>query len=383
MPHQCDSPETTDEEPQSPATDLALVDDTADEEKDTPSKATPDLMGLPQELHDVILELAYPEPDGVKYERRYAWEDKRRTQLRIHGLAYVHPRFDHQINKLLVCKAFFIDAARAFVKNHTGIPHLHGAYFSHFDLIGFEGIFNAYTTAIEVRSEDLYIVSLLGRSHAFARLRILVDPDTFMDHGTGYIFRREIAAEEVRALTIYEIIQGFRSLQQLDIVETEWTKAVEVSQSELAVWQKNLGTLKRTIGPVVQERTKSGMICQELSDVDIRARLYAGSTVYLVEPPSGGKGNRSQSDFSSRGAAAQDQPKMSKPLQDSDIPDTASELHNLRLNDEEGVLEWVRQVKESRCGTTSSRPGTGQVPVKEYGGPWHSEEYLHDGDSAC
>jgi len=72
------------------------------------------LFGLPQELQDIIFDLAYPRTDCVKYKGRRSWESHERARRRSNRAAYVAKPFPGpKASEWLVNKRFFQSAARA------------------------------------------------------------------------------------------------------------------------------------------------------------------------------------------------------------------------------------------------------------------------------
>ncbi|KAK1824470.1 hypothetical protein LTR12_001062 [Friedmanniomyces endolithicus] len=78
------------------------------------------LLTLPQELRDIIFDLVYYDEKRYygagRYTERHVWERKEKARRRAGGPLYVSPPFTHVVNNLMISKAFFMDAACAFVK---------------------------------------------------------------------------------------------------------------------------------------------------------------------------------------------------------------------------------------------------------------------------
>ncbi|KAK3110159.1 hypothetical protein LTR53_015834 [Teratosphaeriaceae sp. CCFEE 6253] len=308
------------------------------------------LMSLPQELRDSIMKLAYPRFDGTHIKAESpTTRERRRTAQRRAGLAPCVDPFQHKVNDFLISKRFFVDAARAYVKNNTGINEAPKFFFVETSTAKTKGIVIAYATAITIHGEELtYHQWTFARSTRLTALKILVDPGNFEDAGTDLVFQHEVGADEVRGLEIHQSVYRLRHLSRLDICcGVEPSKIDAKSMSERGIWEKNVGTLRDTLNQALEGRTWSGEPWYNTHDSSGRERLYPGSEVLWHE----GDKKVMSPDLQSLRRATMRAPAHAtgRLLHDFDIPETDDELRCLLVFDGKAVIEWIRHVKQWRA----------------------------------
>lgn len=78
------------------------------------------LFELPQEIQDMIFNLAYPPVNGFKALTKFQWEGRELTQTRNNGKTYTYRPFpSEKASEFLVSKRYFVSASRAFVSHQV------------------------------------------------------------------------------------------------------------------------------------------------------------------------------------------------------------------------------------------------------------------------
>lgn len=76
------------------------------------------LFSLPQEIQDIIFDLAYPTDSGFQAISTSQWEERETDSSRKYGHSYERRPFPSvKVNEFLVSKRFFLSAAKAFVSH--------------------------------------------------------------------------------------------------------------------------------------------------------------------------------------------------------------------------------------------------------------------------
>ena len=81
-----------------------------------PSESIQHLLGLPQEIQDIIFDYAYYPPDNFKTIGRVSWELQEESNRKNYGPEYIiRPFPPPKVAEFLVSRCFFLNAGRAFI----------------------------------------------------------------------------------------------------------------------------------------------------------------------------------------------------------------------------------------------------------------------------
>lgn len=84
------------------------------------SKPRPHLFDLPQEIQNIIFDLAYPPVEGFKPVIRWHWNIREKGKRKSDGSTYtIQPFPPPKVSQFLVSKRFFLAAAKAFIGNQA------------------------------------------------------------------------------------------------------------------------------------------------------------------------------------------------------------------------------------------------------------------------
>ncbi|KAK5738019.1 hypothetical protein LTR17_006262 [Elasticomyces elasticus] len=243
--------------------------------------ATASLFGLPQELRDVIFDHVYYQEPDIDASDRYGayislteWQRIERARRRADP-SYTPPQFQYAIDKLLISKAFFVDAAPAFVKYHAGISR--GAGCIH-DTLSPTGIVRAFTKSATLRSIPLRRVKLPN----VASLKLLLDVEDFEDYSTGCVLQRTYTVDEIRELEVYSFVVALGCAKRVEVVDHDPFEIYSKTAVEQEVWLSNLKMFEDTANEALQARTT-----QAPESLENQAPLYLGSQVFLASPSLG------------------------------------------------------------------------------------------------
>ncbi len=236
-------------ETESDAQDLLITTESPEASPNAPPQQSR-LLTLPQELRDNIFALAFPHrKDGKNISRSEWMYSDMRGWNNSNGTSAIMPSFDHKVNDFLVSKAFFVEAARAFVINSTGFC-LRTAKDSLGDAWSCRSkIFAEYTTAVTTDSLDLNLCRNLTN---LTSARILVSRYEFEDWDYDDVWKYSVTAEEVRGLQLYESAMSCSGLRKIKIVDNE-REAIR-SDVEQAVWAQRLAMLQTTLDQGLKEK---------------------------------------------------------------------------------------------------------------------------------
>ncbi|KAK4951959.1 hypothetical protein LTR10_009879 [Elasticomyces elasticus] len=235
------------------------------------------LFGLPQELRDIIFDLVYYQEPGVGSRNRYAeyislpeWQRIERACHR-DDPSYTPSQFQYFVDKLLISKAFFLDAAPAFVKHHARISE-EGCFN---DTSSLTGIVRAFTKSTTLRPDPLRRITL---PHLVS-LKLRLNVDDFEDYGTGCVLRRTYTPDEIRELEVFGSVVGFESAQRIEVDDHDFFRLHPKTAAEQEVWQSNLKMFEDTANEALQARTP-----RATEPLAGPAPLYLGSQVFLTSP---------------------------------------------------------------------------------------------------
>ncbi|KAK1071177.1 hypothetical protein LTR74_003558 [Friedmanniomyces endolithicus] len=287
------------------------------------------LLDLPQELRDTIFSLAFPYED-VKNISRGEWESREKKARReAGGSSNAMARFNHKVNEFMVSKAFFEEAARAFVGHSTGfvtgpVSNYIGDAWS-----DKAGIFVEYTTKISIASTHLDRCRALTN---LTSLEVYIDIYDFEEWDADDVWRYPVSAEEVRKLRCYERIMSCQSLKEVAVVSAEIRSESRRSDAECAVWRQRLQTLVNTVREGLRDRIS---IVQRTQPTESH------------EPPSA----YAKSSVHSQSSTPQPTPPWSdevKTLRNSELPESVSDLDLLILQKPHALLNWIRHARDDR-----------------------------------
>ncbi|KAK4897522.1 hypothetical protein LTR27_004666 [Elasticomyces elasticus] len=230
------------------------------------------LLGLPQELRDIIIEFAYPVAETITYIGHDDWHEREKARRRANGPEHASSPFKHKVDDWTISKAFFVDAARTFVRSQSTNwpgPSQRSTYSCP------TGICYAYTTAVSVST---------GTGVRFCRPLPMLSTMTisvciwdFEDWDTGCVWRRTLTVDELQDLKLYREIMRFRSLRRIVATDGEWNQGQRTAD-ERAVWQSNIRLFQKVVNESLA--AKNGTEAQQCAqEANGPKPLYLGSRV--------------------------------------------------------------------------------------------------------
>lgn len=350
------------------------------QESHTQSHKPQNLMDFPQELLDIIFDLAYPRLDGVTYIRKLAWDNREVERKRSDRANHTKQPFPSaKVNQFLVSKRFFVLAAKAFVANqafgwnlnfaaigmHGGVPGGIVHEFLTEVTIGYYDVF----WAVELPSLKAVTMQLCPTFFEFLGEDVCVWQDALTDDGI------ERAAHKITTASRGSI-SSFRGLRDFQAEPRLCWHAKEDWQRDM--WRANVEKFAAYVRTLVTQprgepdelevpqnspyRWASRNRSRELRHV----RLYTNSEVSfgtstLYAPFADHSSDGESYNGSENETLAEDWDAYDRPFQDCDIPDDAEELKNLCVDHLDQVAEWMRNAKK-RLELLEAQP-TEQHPV--------------------
>ncbi|KAK3624289.1 hypothetical protein LTR56_021110 [Elasticomyces elasticus] len=233
------------------------------------------LLGLPQELRDIIIEFAYPVAETITYIGHDDWHEREKARRRANGPEHASSPFKHEVDDWTISKAFFVDAARIFVRSQSKIwpgPSQRSTYSCP------TGICYAYTTAVSVST---------GTGVRFCRPLPMLSTMTisvciwdFEDWDTGCVWRRTLTVDELQDLKLFRELMRFNSLRSIVATDGEWNQGQRTAH-ERAVWQSNIRLFQKTVNESLAAKngTETQQCAQEANEPK---PLYLGSRVLFT-----------------------------------------------------------------------------------------------------
>lgn len=235
------------------------------------------LFDLPQELLDLIFNLAYPRPfdDGTVCIARAPWERQERDKQRDNPAGYVARPFSPKVNDFLVCKLFFVNATRAWTGNQSFDYTTNcSSIFSDVGRGSLGGIVSGYV--VDLRSAH-WITENMYRLPCLKFLQLMIQPGIFEVIEPKYAWKEELTMadfEKVESSVQLTLLSGLKSIRLIP-GRHRWVRTVE----DRAMWSKNVQTLEDLVRPfVTRERSPQEVIRAEEEG---RGMLYIGSRVKL------------------------------------------------------------------------------------------------------
>lgn len=241
------------------------------------------LLSLPNELQDMIFELAYPPQAGLKLADLEGWEkrerDRRRTE-RDNYVARVLPPLI--VEHFLVCKLLFVAASRAWTSAQTFSNDFDGP-FSILGMLGIKssrfGILGAYLAKLVM---PRYWRHDLVTYTSLRELCITVDVDIFLPVEPRFAWVDELTGKDldtvVRASALSQL-SGLRSFE-MKAGSCRWANSADEQQ----IWVANVKRLedlakRNALRPRIEGT--SAAIERSLPVEEAHA-LYPGSSVNLA-----------------------------------------------------------------------------------------------------
>ncbi|TKA80396.1 hypothetical protein B0A55_01895 [Friedmanniomyces simplex] len=296
------------------------------------------LLDLPQELQDIIFELAYRYPPAADFEyiNGASWERREKARRKASGPSYQTLPFKHKVDDFIVSKAFFVGAAKQCVPTMSGILQK----FFHKDVWGPTGIVGSYTTTVSGDALQLSdICDLLKVTLMKQGLKVF----NFDDYKTGWVWRQAITVKEVRELHVCKMTMRFAELRRVEFCSAQAKE--DRSESEVANWQEKIKIVEATSNEALEAKWKTAQEAQKdsLQGSSGPEPLYLGSAVYLEgSRPTEAVPSTLHEASSSVSAAPFT---TSAKLQSADIPESVADLEKLLAEKGEAVIEWIQGAK--------------------------------------
>jgi len=315
------------------------------------------LLGLPPELLSIVLRLAYPIQDGVGLRSRH-WHDlEEQRQRRAKGAwTYQGPPFPNKVNDFIVSKAFFVEAGKAYVQNHTGITSaMSGLAFA----LG-TGIVRAFTTTITITGVGIgYVNRCLP---GVTSLKALLDDSDFKNYGTDYMWQTTMTAEELRQLPCYESAIGLKGVLRFEVGSNELHEEDQRPPAERAVWHANLKTFEDIVKLALKDvhPRPRPPVCLKIDTCGHQQPLYYWSEVYWPKVPNAVcyqpiEGSGHEPMLTAKLSESPSARRLGMPLRNSDIPETALGLQQLALQDGDALVAWIRNAKQALSSISERR----------------------------
>ena len=324
-----------------------------------PRKDRPKLLSLPQEIQDIIFDLAYPRIDGFKYITRAEWDHREQENLKRIRQGYVKVPFPRsKACEFLISKRFSTAAAKSYISNqifddtvetHAGPAHrLFGGMRMTW------GIAGQYTTSFIT---DNYVFSTMHRLPPNLKsVTLKVTGSVFDSIKTKRVWVDDLGEEDFSEVMTHCHYFRISGLQNFHLIPDYCIYADE--EEEEAKWEENVRKLETFMRPIVFQKKALNIESRQGQDAGGQMALYEGSRValtsstllkaglpdiygYFGDEPFGPNYPRSRQYASSM--MLPEREKRSLRLQD--IPDDLIEFEYLLATISDRVFELIRELK--------------------------------------
>ncbi len=238
-----------------------------------PSRLPLALLTLPQELQDMIFDLAFPGNDNIILPTNSEFEEQERDRHRHDPKGYTIRTFTScaTVNAFMVSKAYFIAAARAFVQNST---------FDASTSTWQHGILKQFLKSLNLHSYQL------GNAypqlpHSLRAVSLDVHPDAFQCLEPGkYAWHDELDDRDIEEVLQESGIHRLRGLREITLRPRRCPYAQDDAQE--ATWERNVARLSDAVR--ISATSSSDSCVQSRPQLNERIPLYDGSKVYKDQP---------------------------------------------------------------------------------------------------
>ncbi|KAK5122502.1 hypothetical protein LTR85_004086 [Meristemomyces frigidus] len=310
-------------------------------------------LDLPQELLETIIDLAYPRISGFSCITAKQWNQREAIRKREGHRNYIKLPFTPKVADFLVCKTYFVLAAKEYIGNQ---PFKQELWDDPRALAVSDFVTEVTTSTINVdsivRLPSLRILTLKATESFFDFLG--EDVCVWKDRLTEE--QLEQAASWVPKWSTVGI-SDIRGLRRFTLLP--WQLSVTWTESDDSVWRENVHRLETYVRTsVTQPRGELANTPYATPSRELRhLRLYTGSAVSFgtsrlswptrddssqgdwSDGDSGTEVSESEVSFESGGESHER-------MRDCDFPSTASDFKDLCWKDPDRVFEWVNSAKE-------------------------------------
>lgn len=311
-----------------------------------PPKVPRNLITLPQEIQDIIFDIAYPTVEGFQVVTKARWQEIEQQKWRTDRAAYAPRPFQAKVSEFLVSKQYFVCATSAFIGNQT------------FDIrreVDFTGpsqggIIFQFMTAVILDTIDIMMKFSTFPPNLKSVTLAMKEPD-FEVVEPKLAWEDDLDEEDFKAITNKNKYHRLSALHGFELEPDPCYYADTRKQVEKL--KENVEKLEDFLWPIVS-RPKD-ISCEDLKIqvVSHTAPLYLGSKVlfgtsHMAEDLSderprkrprlmgfGGTSTRSELEMNTMG-----------PLRLRDIPDDLNDLQLLVWYDGDRFLELIRGLKQ-------------------------------------
>ncbi|KAK4542039.1 hypothetical protein LTR36_007070 [Oleoguttula mirabilis] len=234
------------------------------------------LLCLPGELQDIMFDFAYPAEAGVKYVDRKQWETSERNKRRADPAAYTPRDFPAvTVERFLACKAFFVAASRAWVRNQA-FNAQHSQAFSNISWGRVPGIVGAFVVTLEARLV-MSVHNDLHQCESVRDLQLEVPVDAFEVLEPKFAWVEELDEDDLDRVLSSTTLSQLRGLRTLKLTPgyCSWAD----TENKVKMWDANVHRLE----DCARRSAMKARVSSRPLGVD--RVLYIGSKVRFVTPP--------------------------------------------------------------------------------------------------
>lgn len=234
------------------------------------AKESPTLFGLPQEVRDIIFDMAFPEIPEYRIIAREQWERQEVRKCRQDRKGYKQKPFVAKVNDFLVSKSFMVAASRAHIGNQVfegdSVCRLY-AYGDH----RLQGIIAAFATRVLLKHLEMFCLPRLRGLHT---LTLRVSPVIFECLGVEIVVEEDELNDDQFELAV-QADPNIRELHGIRELHVE----PEYCGRTTAVWSMNVANFEAYLRPrAAAPKQKRGSSVDDAKENGSDA-VYFGSAV--------------------------------------------------------------------------------------------------------
>ncbi|KAK5675890.1 hypothetical protein LTS10_011622 [Elasticomyces elasticus] len=306
---------------------------------------TPHLMALPQEILDMIFELAFAGSGRLTIIAGVAWLDKKGTaeaisRNRSQGSHIIRPYLGRKVDEFMVSKTFFVTAAAAYMRNQV----VCGTDLVSLQLCTSTGIGKAWLRTLDCKMATLPTKPIL----TLRSLVISIGSYQFESVGLKPSDDELVEADFAKIRFIDDLL-GIRGLKAFQLHDTGRHRVS--NPSDRARWDRNVQRLDTLIRSKVLQPKAENTSTYRASGVHTSSALYPGSLVSSTGSKLLSASSASLYPFKmepsreSTSAVSHPSQHLKNKITASDVPSSIEGLKSLLDTNGMAFVAWVEEMK--------------------------------------
>lgn len=293
------------------------------------------LLNLPAEIQEMIFDYSYPANGKLKIINRHRWDRQERKQRRSLGKTYQpRPFTSHLVSRFLVCKQFFLGAAKAFIGNQ--IIESPGHYFDADDpTVNYNIIYRFLKTAVSDLDSVKSLFERRSIGQPLRKLTIRYDDGSLDMRDVKYAWEEESTEDDFRSIANIFALKHLANVKDFDFEFRPF--GVRVRGVNRETWNKNPENFESFVRAYVAEANLPKTEVDSGTD-ELLPTNSTSSAEDSMSLPDDLHETNSLSNLES-----------TVKLTINELPRTAEEMIELLKNEGERVMDLISDLQSREC----------------------------------